>query len=93
MWIRGLGKRRTGKARIVIQMAKYDELAKISSGNDIFAVKFMIKMYDALLRIDSVLWGFFQSKTHLWPFHLIISAHALSCFHFFPATENKEWST
>lgn len=60
--IRVLGEWRTGKARIVIQMAKYDEIAKLLSGDDILAAKFMIKLLDALLRIVSVqCLGFFFS--------------------------------
>lgn len=78
---------------MVIQMANYDEVVKVLGGNDILAAKFMIKLLDALLRIVSVqCLGFFQSKTYLWPFHLIISVRALSCFHFFSATENEEGS-
>lgn len=81
------------KARIVIQMAKYDEIANVLSGDDILVAKFMIKLLNALLRVVSVqCLGFFQSKTYLWPFHLIISARALSCFHFFSVTEEEEGS-
>lgn len=54
MRIKGLGKIRTGNARIVIQMAKYDEEAKALSGDDILAAKLMIKFLDVLLRIASV---------------------------------------
>lgn len=52
--IKGLGKRRTGNARIVTQMAKHDEEAKALSGDDILAAKLMIKFLDVLLSIASV---------------------------------------
>lgn len=43
-------------------MAKYDEVAKVLSGDDNLAVKFMIKLLDASLRIVSVqCLGFFSA--------------------------------
>lgn len=50
-----------GKARIVIQMPKYDEVAEVLTDDDILAAKFMVKLLDALLRIVSVqCLGFFS---------------------------------
>lgn len=63
IYIKDLGKRRTGNARIVIQMAKYDEEAKILSGDDILAAKLMIKLLGGLLRIASVWAIFFSPKS------------------------------
>lgn len=54
IYIKDLGRRRTGNLRIVIQMAKYDEEAKALSGDNILAAKLMIKFLDVLLRIASV---------------------------------------
>lgn len=43
-----------------------------------------------MLRFASIWAFFFQSKTHLWPVQLIISAHSFSCFNFL--SENEERS-
>lgn len=42
------------KARIVIQMPKCEEVAKVLTDEDTLAAKFMVRLLDTLLRIVSV---------------------------------------
>lgn len=46
IYIKDLGKKMTGNAKIVIHMAKYDEEAKALSDDDVLAAKLMFKFLD-----------------------------------------------